>query len=444
MTYLDDRIWISDLPEYVGETVTLAGWAYNKRSSGKIQFILLRDGSGRVQCVMSADDIGDAKFAELDAVTIESSVWVRGSVREDKRAPSGVEVTVQDFGGIALAEEYPLQKKEHGTGFLLDHRHLWLRQRRLGAIIRVRSTAEEAVHDFFRERGYLRVDAPIFTPAACEGTTTLFETDYFGEPAYLSQSGQLYNEAAAAAFGRVYSFGPTFRAEKSKTRRHVTEFWQMEPETAFMDLEGCIELAEGLICRIVADVLEKRRPELEILYEQHQQPKKEIQKLEGIKPPFPRITYADALKLLAEKGITVDDKEGFGAEDETELGKHESFGGNPVVVHRYPHWCKGFYMKRDPDDEELTLSMDIIAPEGYGEIVGGSQREDDYKTLLKRIDEHDLPREPLEWYLDLRRYGAAPSSGFGLGLDRTVAWITGVRHIRETIPFPRLLNRIYP
>jgi asparaginyl-tRNA synthetase len=437
MTYLDDRVWISELPEHIGGTVTLAGWAYNRRSSGKIQFILLRDGSGRVQCVMSADDVGDEKFAEMDGVTMESSVWVRGSVREDKRAPSGVEVTIQDFGVIALAEEYPIQKKEHGTDFLLNHRHLWLRQPRLEAIIRIRSTVEEAVHDFFRERGYLRVDAPIFTPAACEGTTTLFETDYFGEPAYLSQSGQLYNEAAAAAFGRVYSFGPTFRAEKSKTRRHATEFWQVEPEAAFMDLDGCIELAEGLICRIVDDVLDKRRTELDTL-------ESDVSKLEKVKPPFPRITYAVALELLSEEGITVDDKEGFGAEDETKLGKHESFEGKPVVVHRYPHWCKAFYMKRDPDDDELTLSMDIIAPEGYGEIVGGSQREDDYETLLKRIDEHNLPRKSLEWYLDLRRYGAAPSSGFGLGLDRTVAWITGVRHIRETIPFPRLLNRMYP
>lgn len=437
MTYLDERIWISDLPDYVGETVTLAGWAYNKRSSGKIQFLQLRDGSARVQCVASADDVGAEKLAELDDVTMESSVWVRGSVREDKRAPSGVEVTVQDFGVIARAEEYPLQKQDHGTGFLLDHRHLWLRQRRLGAIIKIRSTAEETVHDFFRERGYVRVDAPIFTPAACEGTTTLFETDYFGKPAYLSQSGQLYNEAAAAAFGRVYCFGPTFRAEKSKTRRHATEFWQVEPEATFMDLDGCIELAEGLICRIVADVLEKRRPELDTL-------KRDVSKLKKVEPPFPRITYAKALELLGINVYNVDDKEGFGADDETKLGEHESFKGKPVVVERYPHWCKAFYMKRDPDDEELTLSMDVIAPEGYGEIVGGSQREDDYKTLLKRIDEHDLPLEPLEWYVDLRRYGAAPSSGFGLGLDRTVAWITGVRHIRETIPFPRLLNRIYP
>jgi asparaginyl-tRNA synthetase len=434
MTYLDERIWISDLRTRVGETVTVAGWVYNKRSGGRIQFILLRDGSGRVQCVMSADDVGDEKFAETDGITMESSVWVRGAVREDKRAPSGVEITVEDFGVIALAEEYPIQKKDHGVDFLLDYRHLWLRSARQEAVMRIRSTAENAVHDFFRERGYIRMDAPIFTPASCEGTTTLFETDYFGEPAYLSQSGQLYNEAAAAAFGRVYSFGPTFRAEKSKTRRHATEFWQVEPEAAFMDLDGCIELAEGLICRMVTDVLEKRRPELETL-------ERDVSKLEVIKPPFPRITYADALELLAEKGITVDDKEGFGAEDETKLG--ESYD-KPVVVHRYPHWCKAFYMKRDPDDDELTLSMDIIAPEGYGEIVGGSQREDDYETLLKRIKEHGLPREPLEWYVDLRRYGAAPSSGFGLGLERAVAWICGVKHIRETIPFPRLLNRMYP
>ncbi|UCE27174.1 MAG: asparagine--tRNA ligase [Candidatus Coatesbacteria bacterium] len=434
MTYLDDRIWISELPDHVGETVRLAGWVYNRRSSGKIQFILLRDGSSRVQCVVSPDDVGDEKFAELDRVTMESSVWVRGTVREDKRAPSGVEVTIHDFGIIALAAEYPIQKKDHGVDFLLDHRHLWLRSARQETVMRVRSTAEEAVHDFFRERGYLRVDAPIFTPAACEGTTTLFETDYFGDSAYLSQSGQLYNEAAAAALGRVYCFGPTFRAEKSKTRRHANEFWQVEPEAAFMDLDGCIELAEGLICRMVTDVLEKRRPELDSL-------ERDVSKLENVEPPFPRITYAEALELLSEKGITVDDKEGFGAEDETVLG--ESFD-KPVVVHRYPHWCKAFYMKRDPDDDELTLSMDIIAPEGYGEIVGGSQREDDYETLLKRIDEHNLPPESLEWYLDLRRYGAAPSSGFGMGLDRTVAWITGVKHIRETLPFPRLLNRIYP
>jgi asparaginyl-tRNA synthetase len=434
MTYLDDRIWISELSDHVGETVTVAGWAYNRRSSGRIQFILLRDGSGRVQCVMSADDVGDEKFAEMDNVTMESSVWVRGAVREDRRAPSGVEVTVVDFGIISLAEEYPLQKKEHGVDFLLDHKHLWLRGVLQEAVIRIRSTVEEAVHDFFRERGYVRVDAPIFTPAACEGTTTLFETDYFGDSAYLTQSGQLYNEAAAAAFGRVYCFGPTFRAEKSKTRRHAAEFWQVEPEAVFMDLDGCVELAEGLICRIVADVLEKRRPELDTL-------ERDTSKLEGIEPPFPRITYAEALEFLGEKGMTVDDKEGFGAGDETVLG--ESFD-RPVVVHRYPHWCKAFYMKRDPEDEELTLSMDIIAPEGYGEIVGGSQREDDYETLLKRIDENGLPRESLEWYLDLRRYGAAPSSGFGLGLDRTVAWIAGVKHIRETIPFPRLLNRMYP
>ncbi|HFB67783.1 MAG TPA: asparagine--tRNA ligase [Calditrichae bacterium] len=429
-----ERVYIEDIHNHVGEEVVIAGWLYNKRSSGKIHFLLVRDGTNIIQCVVVKNECPDEVFEEAPGIPLESSVLVKGVVKEDKRSPLGYELLLTDLRVVHRAEEYPIGKKEHGIDFLLDHRHLWLRSRRPFAILRIRHEVIKAIRDFFNERGFVLVDTPIFTPNAVEGTTTLFETEYFGQKAYLTQSGQLYAEAAAMAFGKVYCFGPTFRAEKSKTRRHLTEFWMVEPEVAYFDLDDDMKLAEEFVSYIVQRVLENRRMELEIL-------ERDTAPLEKVTPPFPKITYDEAVKILHENGVDFQWGDDFGGADETIISNQFD---KPVIVHRYPAEVKAFYMKRDPQNEKLALAMDMLAPEGYGEIIGGSQREDDYDTLLKRLEEHNLPREPFEWYLDLRRYGSVPHAGFGLGLERAVAWICGVQHVRETIPFPRTIYRLTP
>ena len=426
--------YIEEIGQWEEKEVTIKGWVYNRRSSGKVRFVLIRDGTGIVQSVFSHGSVSPEIFDLADSIPQESSVIVTGTVRKERRAPGGYEIVAKDLKVIHTALSYPIAKKEHGVDFLLERRHLWLRSRRPWAIIRIRSEVISACRDFLNGKGFTLVDAPIFTPTACEGTTTLFAVDYFGEKVYLSQSGQLYNEPAAAAFGKVYCFGPTFRAEKSKTRRHLTEFWQVEPEVAFMELEGVMELAEEMIIYIVERVLTKRKEELAVL-------ERDTKKLENIKKPFPRITYDSALKILAEKGKPINWGDDFGGDEETILSLSFS---EPVAIHHYPAQCKAFYMKRDPKDPRLSLSVDILAPEGYGEIVGGGQREDDLKELEKRIEEHKLPKEAFEWYLDIRRYGSFPHAGFGLGIERTVAWLCSVHHVRETIPFPRMLERVYP
>ncbi|MCC6556264.1 MAG: asparagine--tRNA ligase [Planctomycetaceae bacterium] len=438
-----------DLGAHVGQTVTLRGWLYNKRSSGKLHFIELRDGFGIVQCVMSKGDVGEEAFAAADKVTQESAVEITGEVKAHPKRAGVFEIATKSFRLLApTAGEYPISPKEHGTDFLMDHRHLWLRSRRQHAIMRVRHTIIQAIRDFFDGRGFTLVDAPILTPNACEGTSTLFETDYHGEKAYLTQSGQLYMEAAAAAFGKAYCFGPTFRAEKSKTRRHLAEFWMVEPEVAFMDLEGDMDLAEDTLCFIVERVLERRRPELAVL-------ERDVSKLEAVKKPFPRIHYDEAVAILnaarAEKRKAAAPGEpeildfpwgdDFGGEDETVISSRYD---RPVMVHRYPAEVKAFYMKRDPGNTRAALCVDVLAPEGYGEVIGGGQREDDLGVLERAIEHHKLPRAAFEWYLDLRRYGTFPHAGFGLGVERSVAWICGLPHVRETIPFARMLNRLSP
>ncbi|MCK5527201.1 MAG: asparagine--tRNA ligase [Candidatus Latescibacteria bacterium] len=428
------QTYISEIGKHEGREVTIRGWLYNKRSSGKLHFLQVRDGTGVVQCVVFKGDVSEEVFARSDAATQESSVVVQGVVRADKRSAIGFEVGVTNLEIVGAAREYPIAKKDHGVGFLMDHRHLWLRSSRQHAILRVRSEIVKACRDYYDERGFTLVDAPIFTPAACEGTTTLFETDYFGEKAYLTQSGQLYMEAAAAAFGKVYCFGPTFRAEKSKTRRHLTEFWMIEPEVAFYDLDDDMDLAEDFVAYVVGRVLANRRPELTIL-------ERDVAKLEQAQKPFPRISYDEALAILKEHGVDVPWGEDFGGDEETVLANHFD---RPVLVHRYPAQCKAFYMKADPEDARKALCVDMLAPEGYGEIIGGGQREDDLETLERKIEEHGLPKEAFEWYLDVRRYGSVPHAGFGLGIERTVAWICGLKHVRETIPFPRMLERLRP
>lgn len=423
-----------NLANFDGEQVELFGWLYNKRSSGKLHFLQLRDGSGTLQCVMFKGDVADNIFELAGSVPQESSIRVMGNVKQDDRSPLGFELNVTDFSLIRPAEEYPITPKEHGVAFLMDHRHLWLRSSRQHAITRVRSTVVKAIRDYFDDNGFTLVDAPIFTPNACEGTTNLFETDYFDDKAYLTQSGQLYMEAAAAAFGKAYCFGPTFRAEKSKTRRHLTEFWMVEPEVAFMDLAGDMDLAEDFVSFIVQRVVTNCRHELTTL-------ERDITKLEAIKAPFPRITYDEALEILAKNNHPVAWGEDFGAEDETILSQQFD---KPVMIHRYPKAVKAFYMKADPDNPKLALCVDMIAPEGYGEMIGGGQREDDLDTLLAAIDEHQLPQEAFQWYTDLRRYGSFPHAGFGLGVERTVAWLCGIHHVRETTPFPRLMDRLSP
>jgi len=377
----------------------------------------------------------DELFDRFDQLTQESSIIVRGAVRSDDRAPGGYELTLHDLQIIQIANDYPITPKEHGIEFLMDHRHLWLRSSKQHAILRTRHEIIRAIREFFDQRGFTLVDAPIFTPAACEGTTTLFETEYFDlGKAYLTQSGQLYAEAAAMALGKVYCFGPTFRAEKSKTRRHLTEFWMVEPEVAFNDLNADMELAEEFLEHIVSSVLKNRERELRVL-------ERDTRPLQNVKKPLPRITYDEAVEILHKNGINFEWGNDFGGTDETVISQQFD---RPVMVHHYPAKVKAFYMKRDPENPELALAVDVLAPEGYGEIIGGSQREDDYETLLKRLEEYNLPREPFEWYLDLRRYGTVPHSGFGLGVERTVAWICGLDHIRETIPFPRTIYRLTP
>lgn len=412
----------------------MRGWVYNKRSSGKVRFVILRDGTGIVQGVFLKGQVPDAAFELADSVTQESSVAITGQVREEQRAPGGFELTAADLKLIQLAEPYPITPKEHGVEFLMEHRHLWLRSARQHAVLRIRSEIVKAMRDFLDERGFVLADTPILTPAAGEGTTTLFPVDYYGEQVYLAQTGQLYNEAVAASVRKTYCFGPTFRAEKSKTRRHLMEFWMLEPEVAFLDLAGDMTLAEDLVVYTVGRVLERRRPELAAL-------ERDTSKLEAVKSPFPRISYHEAIKLLQDKGKDAKPGDDFGGDEETMLG--EAFD-RPVMIHHYPATLKAFYMKRDPADPTLALAFDMIASEGYGEVVGGSEREDSLAEMQKRIEENNLPRQAYEWYLDLRRFGSYPHAGFGLGLERTVAWICGLKHIRETIPFPRMLERVYP
>jgi asparaginyl-tRNA synthetase len=429
------RVYVDDLGKHVGEEVTLRGWLYHKRSSGKVRFLLLRDGTGILQGVMVKGGVSEEIFMRFDALTQESSFSMTGKIRKDDRAPGGYEMEVSDVGIIAIAHEYPITPKEHGIEFLADRRHLWLRSSRQHAIMRVRHRIIKAIRDFYDGRGFVLVDSPILTPAACEGTSTLFETDYFDMgKAYLTQSGQLYAEAGAMAFGKVYCFGPTFRAEKSKTRRHLTEFWMVEPEVAFNDLNDDMELAEEFLEYIVQTVLKECEAELKVL-------ERNTTLLQNVKKPLPRISYDEAVKILQSKGINFEWGNDLGGTDETVIS--EQFD-RPVMVHRYPSEIKAFYMKRDPENPKVALAVDVLAPEGYGEIIGGSQREDNLDLLLERIKEHNLPQEAFEWYLDLRRYGTVPHAGFGLGVERTVGWICGLDHVRETVPFPRMIYRLTP
>lgn len=428
------QVYIEDIGKYDGKEIEIKGWLYNKRSSGKVRFLLIRDGTGIVQSVISEGEVDKKIFETADKISQESSVIIKGFVRQDKRAPGGYEIVATDLRIVQLAEDYPITPKEHSIEFLLPIRHLWIRSKKQHAILRIRHTVIKAIRDFFDERGFINADTPILTPASVEGTTTLFPVDYYGETVYLTQSGQLYNEATAMALGKVYCFGPTFRAEKSKTRRHLTEFWMVEPEVAYLELDGLMELEEDFILYIVERVLENRKEELKIL-------ERDITILENIKKPFPKISYKEAVELIHKKDKEFKYGEDFGAPQETLIS--ESFDC-PVMVHHYPAVCKAFYMKRDSTDDSLSLSVDMIAPEGYGEIIGGGQREDNYEILLKRIKENRLPEEAYRWYLDLRKFGTCPHSGFGLGLERTVAWICKIAHVRETIPFPRMLEKIYP
>jgi len=429
------RVYIEDLHLNVGQPVTLRGWLYNKRSSGKIRFLVMRDGTGLVQGVLAKGVAPEAAFNDFDVLTQESSFEMTGVVRQEKRAPGGYEMDVSELKILMVAHEYPITPKEHGIDFLMDRRHLWLRSSRQHAILRVRHQVIRSIREFFDSRGFLLLDAPIFTPAACEGTSTLFETKYFDlGSAYLTQSGQLYGEAGAMAFGKVYVFGPTFRAEKSKTRRHLTEFWMVEPEVAFNDLNDNMDLAEEMLEHIVQSALKYRMPELETLG-------RNTTMLANVKRPLPRITYDEAVEILHKNGVAFEWGNDLGGTDETVVSQQFD---RPVMVHRYPSEVKAFYMKRDPQNPKVALAVDVLAPEGYGEIIGGSQREDDLDALLSRIKEHNLPQEAFEWYLDLRRYGSVPHAGFGLGIERTVSWICGLDHLRETIPFPRMIYRLTP
>jgi asparaginyl-tRNA synthetase len=427
-------VTIDKISQHENQTVELRGWIANKRSSGKIRFLQLRDGHGVVQCVVVADQVSGDAFDLADRVPYESSVIVRGEVRKDARSPIGFEIGVTDIVLVSEAYPYPISNKEHGVAFLMDHRHLWLRSSRQTALLTMRSVIAAAARRYFDDLGFVSVEAPVLTPTACEGTTNLFEVEYFDRSAYLTQSGQLYGEAAAMALGNIYVFGPTFRAEKSKTRRHLTEFWMIEPEMAFWELPQTIELAEGLICEIVEAVLEKCGPQLAVL-------ERDTSALERVKPPFPRIAYSDAVNILRDKGVEFTWGDDFGGDEESVLS--ESFD-KPLFVTHYPAEVKAFYMKRDQQDSRLALAVDLLAPEGYGEIIGGGQREDSLEELELRIKAHNLDREPLEWYLDLRRYGSVPHAGFGLGIERTLAWIAGIHHVRETIAFPRLMDRLHP
>ncbi|MFQ6613468.1 MAG: asparagine--tRNA ligase [Fidelibacterota bacterium] len=425
---------IRELKSHIGTEVTLRGWVYKLRSIGKIWFLVLRDGTGLLQCVVVKSEVPEDVFAMESRLTQESSVIITGTVREEKRAVGGVELGVTAIEIVHVAEDYPIAPKEHGTAFLMDHRHLWLRSRLQHAILKVRHQVIKASRDFFDSNGFTLVDSPIFTANAVEGTTNLFKVDYFEQNAYLTQSGQLYQEAGALAFGKSYCFGPTFRAEKSKTRRHLTEFWMIEPEMAYCDLDENMDWAERYVEYVVQWCLNHCQTELATL-------ERDTSPLEKVKRPFPRITYAEAAAILERKGSAFQPGSDFGGPDETMIS--EEFD-RPVMIHRWPADIKAFYMKRDPANNELALGVDMLAPEGYGEIIGGGQREDDYNILLKRIRDNDLPVKPFEWYLDLRKYGSVPHSGFGLGIERTVSWICGTKHIRETIPFPRTIYRIEP
>ena len=429
------HVYIEDIGAHEGEEVTIKGWLHNRRSSGKIHFLILRDGSGFIQGVMSKAAVGEEMFKAADHLSQETSLIVTGTVRADRRAKGGYEIDVAGFEVVGESHDYPITPKEHGVDYLLDRRHLWIRSERQQAILRVRHEIVNAIRDFFNSQGFILADTPIFTPAACEGTTTLFPAQYFEETtAYLTQSGQLYNEANAMALGRVYCFGPTFRAEKSKTRRHLTEFWMVEPEMAFADLDDVMALAEGLVTSVVARVLDTRRHELTVL-------ERDVSKLESVRAPFPRISYDDAVQRLKDKGLPFEWGGDFGGPDETALSEQYD---RPVMIHRYPARVKAFYMKPDPARPDVALGVDMLAPEGYGEIIGGGERLADLDLLLQRIKDHDLPQEAFEWYLDLRRYGAVPHGGFGMGVERVVAWVCGLEHVRETIPYPRMLNRLYP
>lgn len=429
-----DTALIKNLGRHVGQQVTVEGWLYNRRSSGKIQFLIVRDGSGLLQGVLAKKDVGEELFAKVNQLTQESSLRMTGVVQAEPRSVGGYEMHVSDVEIVNIAQEYPITHKEHGVDFLAERRHLWIRTPRQTAILRIRSEIEHAFRDFFYQRDFVLADAPIITPAACEGTTTLFELDYHGEKAYLSQSGQLYNEANAMALGRIYCFGPTFRAEKSKTRRHLMEFWMIEAEMAYVDLEENMRIQEDMVSYVVSRVLERCPNELKAL-------ERDLVKLENIKAPFPRISYTEAVEILNKAGENFPWGEDFGAPHETIISSQFD---RPVFVHRYPTEIKAFYMKPDPLDPKVVLGADLLAPEGYGEVIGGGQRIDDLALLEQRIAEHKLPVEAFEWYLDLRRYGSVPHSGFGLGIERTVAWICGLDHIRETIPFPRMLHKMYP
>ncbi|MFO7741103.1 MAG: asparagine--tRNA ligase [Anaerolineae bacterium] len=441
-------IRIQDIAQHEGEQVTLQGWVYNRTDTGKLIFVWIRDGTGFAQCVLFRDNVAPELFEAAQSLTYESSVVVTGSVRQDERAPGipgGYELGVDELEVLQIAEEYPIQPKEHGVDFLMENRHLWIRSQRQWAVLRVRATVIRAIRDWLDDHGFVNMDTPILTPAACEGTTTLFETDYFGDLAYLAQSGQLYNEADIYAFGRVYCFGPTFRAEKSKTRRHLTEFWMVEPEAAFCDMDQLMEIEEQFVSSIVQTCLRERAEELELLG-------RDTGRLQQVEPPFPRISYDEALEIISEIREGTDDPElkellqiewgdDFGSPHETELTERFE---KPVFVYGYPTRAKAFYMEPWPERPEVSKSVDLLAPEGYGEITGGSERISDLDLLLQRLDEWGLPREAFEWYIDLRRYGSVPHSGFGLGVERTVTWICGIDHLRETIAFPRTLTRVYP
>jgi len=427
-------VYIEDIAKHKDQEVEIRGWVYNKRSIGKVRFLMVRDGTGILQGTISSPEKESPLFKKFDQLTQESSLIVRGRVREDKRAPGGFELAIDDFKVLQVADDYPITPKSHGIPFLMEHRHLWLRSQKQYAILQVRVELIKAIRDFFDGRGFRLMDTPILTPSACEGTTTLFETEYFEQKAYLSQSGQLYNEATAMAFGKVYCFGPTFRAEKSKTRRHLIEFWMVEPEVAFATLEDMIELSEDLIIYIIERILEKRKKELEIL-------ERDTKPLEKVKKPFPRLTYDKAVNKLKEKGSKMEWGDDFGAPEETLVSELYE---KPVCITHFPAKIKAFYMQPAPERPDLVLGVDVLASEGYGELIGGGQRIHDLKLLEEKIKEHNLPREAYEWYLDLRKFGSVPHAGFGLGIERTLAWICKIKHIRETIPFPRLLYKIYP
>ena len=427
-------IFLKDIKKHLNKTISLKGWVFNYRSSGSIYFLQLRDSTGEIQAIISKKEVNKKTWEACQKISLESSIEIEGKVYSEKRSPSGTEMLVKNLNIIHISEEYPISKKVHGTDFLMDHRHLWIRSKRQAAILKIRDEIIWAIRSFFKEEGFILTDSPILTPTSCEGTTTLFSTKYFDKKAYLSQSGQLYLEAMIYSLGKVYDFGPTFRAEKSKTRRHLTEFWMMDAEAAFVEHKENMKIQEKLICYIIPQVLKNCGKELEIL-------ERDIKTLKKIKSPFPIITYEETIKKLQQKGIKIKWGDDFGGEEETIISK---MFDKPVFIEKYPGKIKAFYMKPDIKNPTLVLNNDCLAPEGYGEIIGGSQRIDDLKMLEKKIKEFKLLKDPLEWYLDLRRYGSVPHSGFGLGIERMVAWICGLKHIRETIPFPRLINRLKP